>query len=486
MPLFGRRNKGRKVSINLPIQRGGSVGGYPSGMVGDTFSPPDDDTWWSDRYSGGTSPSEQRSLYPVLGTAAGIHNLQVLQMMVAGIEAECYSEVMMPDGETDKKTLPLERLIECPLPWDDTQDFGFFSAQAMAAFVLEQELFVFKHLTRGGLVEGIEVLPNHHVRRLDWGSEVMFSVDSETLERSRVRSGYYTQDNILHVVYAPALGYARGLGAQAMARSAVLQGLMTDMFSVSYFKNALSLAGVMLLKGKTKEQIAEIEKDIAAKFGGVENAHKWMALNADHIQVEQLSATPSNANLVPAQQRAAIDTGKIIGVPPTMANESITGTLSYAIAAAQDVQITKNKIQPWAIRTAAGLNRKNRTPLFDFGTKMRYVLDDLLKGDERTRAEMVGKMVKNMLISINQGNRMMGYPTYEGEEFETPLKPTSWGNVDEEPPEPVMPPMPNGDGDDEEEDGNMPDEEQMSEMIASALSQIFAPTNGAVPHLSGV
>ena len=488
MPLFGRK-KQQQLSIQLPINRAdgdavvpGMLGSLAAGML------PIAEEHFSDfHHSGGTSPYEQRSLYPVLGTAAGIHNLQTLQLMVAGLDTECYSDVKMPDGSKERICVDSERLIECPVPWDETQNFGFISAQAMAAFALEQELFIFKHLTRGGNVEGIEVLPNHHVRRETMGGYPLFNVEAESLERSRVRSGLYTQREILHIVYAPALGYTRGLGAQAMARSAVLQGLMTDIFSISYFKNALALAGVMMLKGKTKEQLEEIEKEVAAKFVGVENSNKWMMLSAEDAKVEQLSATPSNANLVQAQQRAAIDAGKMLFVPPTQAGESIVGTLSYAVAAAQDVQMTKNTIQPWGEMTARGLNRKSQTPLFSFGVKMRYVFDDLLRGDERTRAEMVGKLVKNMVISINQANRMMRYPTYEGEEFEKPLKPTSWGNVDEEPPEPVMPMMPTGDeGDDGEDGSGQPDEEQMSAAIASALSQIFGPANAAVGSQNGI
>ena len=490
MPLFGRGKKPPQTTIPLPFVRQGGGDARVPGHLGDLASRqlPSDFEFYADRYSGGTSAHHQRSLYPVLGTAAGIHNLQVLQLMVTGLDTECYSDVRMPDGSKERLCVETERLIECPCPWDETQDFGFISAQMVAAFALEQEVFIFKHLTKGGIVEGIEVLPNHHVRRENYGGIPIFNVEAESLESSRIRSGLYTQREILHIVYAPAIGYPRGLGAPAMARSAVLQGLMTDLFSVSYFKNALALAGVMMLKGKTPEQIKEIEKDVAAKFSGVENSNKWMMLSAEDAKVEQLAATPSNANLVQAQQRAAIDSGKLLWVPPTQAGESIVGTLSYAVSAAQDVQMTKNTIQPWGETTARGFNRKSQTPIFSFGVKMRYVFDDLLRGDERSRAEMVGKLVKNMVISINQANRMMRYPTYEGEEFEKPLKPTSWGNVDEEPPEPQMPMMPTGDGEDEDDDegsGEM-NEEQMSAAIADALSQIFGPSNAAIGANNGI
>ena len=484
MGIFRRKQKDGAATMTLPrhnTSRGLGEGRYPNFITGD-FQNEISGAYWQDRYSGGTSPAEQVELYPILGTASGIHNLQVLQLMVSGIDPECYTDVTLPDGTKERLCVETERLILEPCPWDETKDFGFITAQMMAGFALEMEVFIFKHLTRGGNVEGIEVLPNCNVRREDVGGIPEFHVSGSEDYPSIVPTTY-SQKEILHIIYAPALGFARGLGPQATARAAVYQALQTDLFSASYFKNALAIAGIAQVKGKTPEQIKAIELDLAAKFKGVENANRWAVINAEEMALNEMSPTPSNVSLIQAMQRAAIDIGKLLKVPPTLANESITGTLSYAVASAQEVQQTKNVLQPFAEMSARGFNRKANSPIMSWGVKMRYMLDDLLRGDERTRAEMIGKMVKNSLISINQGNRMMRLPIYEGEEFETPLKPTSWGNVDAEPPPPpmMMPPDNGGNDDDEEDDDNL-SEEELSALIDARIEQILL--NAQIHHFA--
>ena len=381
-----------------------------------------------DTYSGGISPHDYGNQYPVLKTAAGIHNLQLLQMMISGVEMECYCDVK--DGKGGYERLPENkpRLLKTPCPWDEAITMEVINAQAIAADVLCGEIYIFKHLTKRMNVEGIQVVPNNYMTKLDYrvGAGI-YEVDVPT--EIGIKPGRYDSRNILHIITRPALGYTRGVGSQQMATNSVISALMVDVFSARYFKNALSLGGIIMTRGKTEAQIKKLEKRLAAKFKGVEDAHRWMMFNSEEMDVKQLSPTPANAHLIRAGERAAIEIGKITNTPPTLANESIVGALSYAIAGAQDVQITKNRLQPFGRTYTAGLNRNSETRILPRGKDVRFVMEHLLRGDERSRAAMIGKMIKDSIISINQANKMMELPLYDGENYDEPIAPMNWVNV---------------------------------------------------------
>ena len=384
------------------------------------------DFGWNDTYSGGTSAQDYARRYPVLATAAGIHNLQLLQMMIAGVEMECYCDVK--DGKGGYERLPENkpRLLRMPCPWDEAITMEVINAQAIAADVLCGEIYIFKHLTKRMNVEGIQVVPNHLVQKLDYHRGAgMYQIDDNDYQTG-IRGGWYDSRNILHIITRPALGYTRGVGSQQMATNSVISALMVDVFSSRYYKNALSLGGIIMTRGKTEAQIKKLEKRLAAKFKGVEDAHRWMMFNSEEMDVRQLSPTPANAHLIRAGERAAIEIGKITNTPPTLANESIVGALSYAIAGAQDVQIAKNRLQPFGKVYASGLNRNSETRILPRGKDVRFVMEHLLRGDERSRAMMIGKMIKDSIISINQANRMMELPVYEGENYDEPIAPMNW------------------------------------------------------------
>ena len=427
----------------------------------------------NDKRSGGTSASQYAQRYPLLATASAIHNLQLLQMMVSGLEIECFMEYKLPDGKKGKLVENLPRVVKCPLPWDESYTFGNLSAQAMAGDVLCGEIWIYKHITKGNKLAGVEILPNHWCKRDDeTASDKIYEIDCESY-RPYVRSGYYTSKNITHIITRPVLGYHRGVGAQQMATPSVISALMVDVFSAKYYKNALSLGGIIRTKGKTQKEIKAIEEELAKKFKGIEDAHRWLVMNSDEMDAKALSPTPANAHLIRANERAAIDMGKMTGVPPTEANESIVGTLSYAIAGAHRVSMATNRLQPFCKLLAEGINRNSAIPILPRGKKIRFVLDDLLRGDERTRAQMMKELVKSSIMAPNVANRLMEYPTYEGEQYENPIAPSSWGTLKGEADVSVPP---------EKEDI---DEEEVENMISGMVDRWMEENRNGYPELNG-
>lgn len=439
MPLRpSKRREAKAQSQAVEIVRSiiGS-GFYPDFLTSDFANQVASSIWEQARYSAGTSAADQAARYPMLATAAGAHNIQALQIIVSGVDVECYIEGgQSSDGTREKLCVDMPSILCQTMPDDPAALFSVLTAQAMAALVLCGEAFLFKHRVGGGIV-GLEVVPNHNVCRERRQGKIFYDVnqsDTETL----IRPGYYTSADVIQIVFTPAVGYMRGIGASEMATASVANAVLLEEFRKFWLLNNLNFAGFANLRGKTEQQIKEIGSEIADQLKGIQNAGKWALVNQDHMELSpNIQANPSNANLIEGLQRAAIDMGKLGKVPPTLANESIVGTLSYAISEAQDVQIAKNVIQPSLRAIEGGINRDYPNSVLGEAqsgrrtgqVKMRYIIDHLLKGDERSMVEMFSKAIKNSMISINAANRMMGWQTYEGEEFEYPIKPTSWDNV---------------------------------------------------------
>ena len=416
-------------------------------------------------YSAGTDARDYGREYPILRTASGIHNLQLAQMIIGGLDIECFCDAKLPDGTRHKIPENLPRILKNPVPWDESRSFNVLSAGAVAADTLCGEIFIYKHPTKKGLVEGIEVIPNHEIRRLEnYGQKQAVYEVTVSNTASIIKPGYYTTKNICHIITRPVLGYARGIGASQMATPAVINALMVDVFSAEYYQNALSIGGFIFTKGKTQDEIDEMEEKIANNFKGVNNSHRWMMMNAEEMDVKPMTPTPSNTHLIRASERSAIELGKLTGMSPTMANESITGALSYAIAGAHEIQYGKNRAQPFCKSFAGGINRDSPTRIMPYGKQMGFCLEDLLRGDERSRNAMIGKMVKDSLISVNKANQMMGFEGYDGENFDEPLAPGAWKPVSALGQEPEVEP--------EDDENNPMSEEELEAKLNDIVSEL--------------
>ena len=53
-------------------------------------------------------------------------------------------------------------------------------------------------------------------------------------------------------------------------------------------------------------------------------------------------------------------------------------------------------------------NRMSKARILGPGVRIRYLLDDIMKGDERSRALMLGKLVRDGLISPNEARKDLG------------------------------------------------------------------------------
>ncbi|WP_435111883.1 phage portal protein [Nocardiopsis synnemataformans] len=99
------------------------------------------------------------------------------------------------------------------------------------------------------------------------------------------------------------------------------------------FENGLLAGGVVVPATDkatfTAEQARDLERDLARRFKGVDNAHRWAVLRYE-AQLKGLSVTPQDAQFVEGLDLTLRDVGNAYGIPTPLLNDAKYATLSNA------------------------------------------------------------------------------------------------------------------------------------------------------------
>ena len=194
------------------------------------------------------------------------------------------------------------------------------------------------------------------------------------------------QSEILHF---PGSGFD-GLRSMSViaygARNAVGNALAMDEYSGRFFQGGAHPSIVLSTdKVMTEPQKEALRNAFAAKYSGVENAHRLPLVLTEGFQAKEISLTAEDAQLLEARKFQVVDIARAFGVPPHMIGET---TGSSAVGAGYEQQardFVMHTLRLHLKRLEQELNRK----LFprDTGKFVRFDLGDLIEGDSKAQAE---------------------------------------------------------------------------------------------------
>lgn len=279
-----------------------------------------------------------------------------------------------------------ERVEQDPLWWllNEEPTARFTSAamweQVVSNMLLRESGFVYIGRSNSGVVRELIPLPYDCCRpyRTDKGDRLQYSI-------SDVRRFGADQDDVLHF---PGFGFD-GLKAlsviQYAARNATGNAMAMDEYSGKFFAGgahpSIVLSATGVLSPQQKEDLREA---FAAKYSGMDNAHRLPLVLTEGIKQESVSISAEDAQLLDARKFQVIDIARAFGVPPHMIGED-GGASNWGSGLEQlAIAFVRYTLQPHLARIQQELNRK----LFrNAGRFIEFNRDALLQGDSKAQSE---------------------------------------------------------------------------------------------------
>ncbi|PZO17644.1 MAG: phage portal protein [Burkholderiales bacterium] len=252
--------------------------------------------------------------------------------------------------------------------------------QVIAQMLLRESGFVYMPRNRAGEVKEMIPLPwDAVVPYKESGSRrLSYSIDD-------VRRFGADQDDMLHF---PGFGFdgvrARSV-IQHAARNATGNAMAMDEYSGRFFANGAHPSIVLSSdKGLDQKQKESLREAFAAKYSGVDNAHRLPLVLTEGVKADTLSINAEDSQLLDARKFQVVDIARAFGVPPHLIGETSAATSWGSGLEEMTRAFMLYTVQPHLRRMEQELNRKL------FRTSRQYLefnRDAMLEGNSKAQAD---------------------------------------------------------------------------------------------------
>lgn len=149
------------------------------------------------------------------------------------------------------------------------------------------------------------------------------------------------------------------------------------------------------------------------KFFGAKNAGKAALLEqgAKFIPLDQKAR---DAQFIESKQFSTLEIARIFRVPPHMIQDLSQGA-SYSSIEQQSINFVQYTIQPWVTRWEAALKFQLLNAKSEKNHFVRFDIEELIRGDLKSRTEAIVSQLKYGLASINEGRTKLDMNPTEDE-----------------------------------------------------------------------
>jgi HK97 family phage portal protein len=202
------------------------------------------------------------------------------------------------------------------------------------------------------------------------------------------------------------------------AKNAIGNALAMDEYSGRFFQNGAHPSIVLSTdKTMTDKQKADLREAFAAKYSGINNAHRLPLVLTEGFKASEISLSAEDAQLLEARKFQVVDIARAFGVPPHMIGETTGASAVGAGYEQQARDFVMHTLRLHIKRLEQELNRK----LFprDTGKFVRFDLGDLIEGDSKAQAEynraaLGGPGTGQGWLTVNEIRKQKGLSPIEG------------------------------------------------------------------------
>lgn len=355
-----------------------------------------DGTFWSG-FFGLNTPSGEVVTY---GKALKLDTVWACVNLIQNAAGTLPCIVYGEDGVTVDKESPLYELLH-NLPNADETAPEFWSMVALC-LCIDGNFFAEKKMIGGRIIalnpldpEFVQVL-----RKPDRSNARFYRVTEKKGGTSLQRD--ISEDRMFHVRGVLIPGCDRGLSPISVVRNTIGNALSAEKTAGKMFANglvsSLIISSDQILKADQRNQI----KGTLQAFAGADKAGGVTVLEAG-FKPYPMSINPQDAQMLETRQFSVEQICRIFGVPPVMIGHAANGTTTWGSGIEQLIlQFTKTCMRPMLKRIEAAIYRDLLTPETRKTTKVKFNMEELLRGDSQARAEFLSKMVSNGIYLVDE------------------------------------------------------------------------------------
>lgn len=213
------------------------------------------------------------------------------------------------------------------------------------------------------------------------------------------RLGRYTDDRIAHVAGLRLPGERRGMNNVEQAREFTGLELAARRWAGNFFANGATLGGVVVLpkeaKKPTKDEVAALRQQFEFKHKG--NRKSWLlGILTGGATIVDGAIKPQEAELAPLWGHVLEEACRLYHVPPHML-ASQAGAAAFASVEHRSIEYVQHAVIPVVNKIEAVL-----TAMLPPGQFVRFNVDELLRGDMKTRAETKAIQIGHRVITRDE------------------------------------------------------------------------------------
>jgi len=230
----------------------------------------------------------------------------------------------------------------------------------------------------------------------------------------------FTRDEIFHI---PAFSHDGicGLTPVIQCTSAIVLGMQYETYNKNFFKNGAFTSGTVEFPGRMSDDAFErFKKDFSDSYKGLINAGKPIILE-EGATFKPLSISQADAQFMESRRFQLEEIARIYRVPLTLLQDF--GRATWNNMEQQQLFFIMFSILPWAKRWEENIKTQIMTPQQrKSGLYVEFQLNNLLRGDAKTRAELYASGRQNGWLSINDIRKLENMnPVSDGDAYMQPL-----------------------------------------------------------------
>lgn len=251
------------------------------------------------------------------------------------------------------------------------------------------------------------------------GRVQVYRQDGETVYLVQTDQGTIAPVAPADMLHFPGIGFdgVRSLTPiRSALRSSVGIALAADQYAGAFFRNGARPDFALKTPGKLdKDQVDSLRMQWASRHAGPSNAHLPAVLQGG-LDVQQLTMSAEDAQLLSTRQFQIQDVARIFGVPPHMIGYTEKTTSWGAGVEQMSIGFVRYTLRRYLDAMQQEINRKiwprSRLYFAEFNT------DALLEGDSKTQAEYLSKALggpgSQGWMTVNEVRRLKNLPPVPG------------------------------------------------------------------------
>ena len=229
---------------------------------------------------------------------------------------------------------------------------------------------------------------------------------SYSLTFTNGKTKIYKKEEVLHIRNIAYNTY-KGISTVSVAAEALGLSVAASKHAATFYKNGSKPGGFLVSSKKLHKDVQDrLVMQFENRHLGAENAHK-LAVLEDGIDYKTVQVSLRESQLLETRKNSVEEICRILGVPPQMIGHN--SGLSFSNIEEMNRSFYNTTLGSLITKYENALNM-----LLPRGYIVKFDVSKFTRADNKTTAEVVDKLFKSSMITINEGRERLGLAPVEG------------------------------------------------------------------------